>query len=378
MTADEKRFTLVELAATLSDVISLGRGDPDLDTPPRIIEEATRRMAIPPESLEVHGLPELRAAIAKRYRDEKGLEFDPESEILVTNGAQEGLFLSVLALLDAGDKILVPDPRYGSYDQAIATAEGEMVSLPTGGDYDFGLRPETVAAVDGGKVLLLVNPSNPTGALTTQDNVRAISKIAREKDLIVISDEVYEKLTFDEEVLSVAACEGMRERTVTLSSLSKTYAMTGFRLGYLIGPAPFIDAAVRLKANVSGPTALLSQYAGLEALEGPQDSVDAYRRIYAGRLKVMSEGLDSLEIPYGKPGGGFFMWADVSGYGIGAEMFCRELLTEHKVLMFPGTAFGAKWSGYVRISLLQPEDKIREAVERIRAYVATIDPSREF
>ncbi len=377
MTADEKRFSLVELSATLADVISLGRGDPDLDTPPRIIEEAMKRMANPPDALEVRGLPELREAIATRYREEKGLTFDPETEILVTNGAQEGLFLSVLALLNPGDKILVPDPRYGSYDQAVATAGGEMVALPTGDDYDFGLRPETVAAADGGKVLLLVNPSNPTGALTTQDNVRAIAKIAREKDLIVISDEVYEKLTFDEAVLSVAACDQMRERTVTLSSLSKTYAMTGFRIGYLIGPPPFVDAALRLKANVSGPTALFSQYAGLEALRGPQDSVDAYREIYAGRLKVMADGLDRLGIPYGKPGGGFFMWADVSRFGVTAETFCRRLLLDHRVLMFPGTAFGAKWGGYVRISLLQPEAKIREAVDRIAAYVSTLGAEEE-
>ena len=240
VTADEKRFSLVELAATLDDVISLGRGDPDLDTPPSIIEEAVARMAAPPEALEVRGLDELRRAIAARYRSEKALDFDPETEILVTNGAQEGLFLSVLALLDPGDTILVPDPRYGSYDQAIATAGGEMTALPTGEGQHFGLRPDAVSESEGGKVLLLVNPANPTGALTPPDDVRAIAKIARDRDLIVISDEVYEKLTFDEEVLSVAACEEMRERTVTLSSMSKTYAMTGFRIGYLIGPEPFI------------------------------------------------------------------------------------------------------------------------------------------
>lgn len=372
MKPDEKRFSLMELAATLDGVISLGRGDPDLDTPPHIIEQTMKRMAEPPDSLEVRGLEELRLAVAKRYRDEKNLDFDPETEILVTNGAQEGLFLSVLALLNPGDEILVPDPRYGSYDQAIATAGGEMVPLPTGDDHHFGLRPQTVAETNAGKVLLLVNPSNPTGALTPGDDVREIAKIAVDKDLIVISDEVYEKLTFGEEVLSVAACEEMRERTVTLSSLSKTYAMTGFRIGYLIGPPPFIEAAERLKANVSGPTALLSQFAGIAALEGPQDVVETYRQIYAGRLRVMREGFDRLGIPYGKPGGGFFLWADVSRFGIGAERFCRELLTNHRVLMFPGTAFGERWSNYVRISLLQPEERIEEAVGRIEAYVRSI------
>ena len=373
MKPDEKRFTLVELAATLDGVISLGRGDPDLDTPPSIIDEACRRMATPPESIDAAGLPELRAAIAKRYRDEKGLDFDPETEVTVTNGGQEGLFLSVLALLNPGDRILVPEPRYGSYDQAIATAGGEMVSLVTGEGYDFGLRPEAVAEAPEAKVLLLVNPSNPCGALTPADSVRAISEIAKEKGLIVISDEVYEKLTFGEEVLSVATCDGMRERTVTLSSVSKTYAMTGFRCGYLAGPAPFIDAVRRLKSDVSGPTALLSQYAALAAISGPQDSVEAYRKIYAGRLKVMSEGFDRLGIPYGKPGGGFFLWADVARFGIGAETFCRRLLTEERVLMFPGTAFGERWSDYVRISLLQPEERLEEALTRIERFVSTLN-----
>ena len=295
-------------------------------------------MATPPAELQVQGLGELRAAIAKRYSSEKSLDLDPESEILVTNGAQEGLFLTVLALLNPGERILVPDPRYGFYDQAIATAGGEIVSLPTGEGYDFGLTAKAVENADG-KLLLLVNPSNPTGALTPAERVREISAVARDKGLIILSDEVYEKLTFDEEVLSVATCNGMRERTVTLSSVSKTYAMTGFRVGYVIGPPAFIEAATRLKSDISGPTSLFSQYAALAAIDGPQDSVEAFRQIYAGRLGVMSKGLDALNIPYGKPGGGFFLWADISRFGVDAEPFCRRLLTEGRVLMFPGTVW---------------------------------------
>ncbi len=371
MKPDEKRYTLMELAATLDGVISLGRGDPDLDTPPHIIHEAHRRIASPPAELEVQGLGELRTAIANRYASEKSLDFDPDSEILVTNGAQEGLFLTVLALLNPGERILVPDPRYGSYDQAIATAGGEIVSLPTGDGYDFGLTAEAVENADG-KLLLLVNPSNPTGALTPAARVREISAVARDKGLIVLSDEVYEKLTFDEQVLSVATCDGMRERTVTLSSISKTYAMTGFRVGYVIGPPPFIEAATRLKSDISGPTALFSQYAALAAIDGPQDSVEAFRQIYARRLGVMSKGLDALNIPYGKPGGGFFLWADVARFGVDAETFCRRLLTEGRVLMFPGTAFGARWKHFVRISLLQPEDRIAEALGRLEAFVGSL------
>lgn len=370
MKPDEKRYSLMELAATLDGVISLGRGDPDLDTPPHIIEQACQRMSSPPSRLDRRGLSELRAAIARRYAREKGLDFDPESEVLVTNGAQEGLFLTVLALLNPGEKILVPDPRYGSYDQAIETAGGEIVSIPTGEGYDFALTPEALAPrAAAGKVLLLVNPSNPTGALTSPDRVRAIAEISREANLIVLSDEVYEKLTFGEEVLSVAACDGMRERTVTLSSVSKTYAMTGFRIGYLLGSTSFIEAATRLKGVISGPSALFSQYAALAALDGPQESTEAFRRIYAGRLRVMAEGLDRLGIRYGKPGGGFFLWADIGPFGLDAEVFCRKLLTDARVLVFPGTAFGEKWNRYIRISLLQPEAMIAEALERMERFV---------
>ena len=184
MKPDEKRYSLMELAATLDGVISLGRGDPDLATPPHIIDGALERMRNPCCSLPLAGLPELRAAIAKRYLEDKNLDFDPDAEVLVTNGAQEGLFLTVLALLDPGEKILVPDPRYGSYDQAIETAGAVRVPLGTGEGYDFSLSPETVTAnVAGAKVLLLVNPSNPTGALTPPERVRAISSVVESEGL---------------------------------------------------------------------------------------------------------------------------------------------------------------------------------------------------
>ncbi len=368
--ANEKRYSLMELAATLDDVISLGRGDPDLDTPRHVIDRAFELLNDAPEKLETMGLAELRSAIARRYRDEKGLDFDPDSEILVTNGAQEALFLAVMAILNPGDKVLVPDPRYSSYDQAIETSGGDIVSLPTGADFDFALDPATLAGAEEAKLLILINPSNPTGALIEEHQVEDLARIARDAGLLVISDEVYEKLVFDgQEVRSVAACEGMRERTVTLSSFSKSYAMTGFRVGYLLGDPAFIEAVTRIKAAVSGPTPLFSQLAARAALQGPQDFIDELGRIFTGRRKVMLEGLDRLRIPYGRHGGGFFIWADVSRFDLDAETFCHRLLTEARVLMFPGTAFGQKWSNFVRISMLQPEETIAKALARIENFV---------
>jgi aminotransferase len=368
------RYSLLELAETLPDVISLGRGDPDIATPSPIIEAALEEIRRPAALPPPRGLASLRSAIAERYRREKGLDFDPEREILITNGAQEGLFLAMLSLVDPGERVLVQDPRYSSYDQAIAASGGEVVEIPTGKDYDFALDPDELAArAPSAKLLVLVNPNNPTGALIPRDRVRQIARIAREAGLVVISDEIYENLVFDgARLLSVVECEGMRERTVTLSGFSKTYAMTGFRVGYLIGPPPFIDAAVRVKQAVSGPSPLLSQLAARAALGQPAERVGDIARLFERRRDVMTRGLDRLGIRYGRPGGAFYLWADVSGYGLAAEEFCRRLLLEARVLVFPGSSFGARWSGFVRISLLQSEARLEEALARLEKFVSAL------
>ncbi len=368
------RYSLMELAETLEDVISLGRGDPDLDTPASIREAALEALsrgslAVPP----VRGLLRLRMALAERYRRDKGWALDPEREILITNGAQEGLFLSMLALVDPGDPVLVPDPRYSSYDQAVEAAGGEIVEVPTGAGRDFALDPSALeraaAAHPGAKLLVLVNPSNPTAALTRKEQVREIARVARERDLVVISDEIYESLVFDgEDLLSVASCDGMPERTVTLSGFSKTYAMTGFRVGYLIGPSSFIDAAARLKQSISGPSPLFSQLAAEAAVAEPREASLERHRLFDRRRRLMMRGLDEINIPYGHPGGAFYVWADVSGYGLPAAELCRRLLLEARVLLFPGSSFGERWSDYVRISLLQPEPRIEEALARMRSF----------
>ena len=370
----DKRYSLLELAERLPDVITLGRGDPDIDTAAPIVEAACARaaaaVAVPP----VEGLGDLRQALADRYRRLKAFDVDPDREVLITNGAQEGLFLALLALVDPDEGVMMADPRYSSYDQAIAAAGGRLVDVPTTLAQEFRLSAADVRAHAAGvKVLVLVNPNNPTSALIPSADVRAIAAAARDAGLLVVSDEIYESLTFDgEAVQSVATCEGMRDRTVTLSGFSKTYAMTGFRVGYLVGPAPFIAAAAALKTALSGPTALLSQYAALAALEGPQDVIEDYRRMFERRRAVMIAGLSQAGIRFGHPGGGFYLWADVSSVGLDADTFCYRLLTEHRVLMFPGTSFGPRWSHYVRISLLQPEARLAQAVTRIVAFTARV------
>jgi aminotransferase len=372
--ATQSRYNLMQLAATMEGVISFGAGDPDLHTAPEIIREAVRRMTAASHPSPLRGLAELRDALAASYEERKGVSFDPESEILITNGAQEALFLTMLALVNPGDGVLTADPGYASYDQAVEAAGGVVVPIPTGENRRFELDPSELDRRSGqGRLLVLVNPSNPTGALILADGVRRISEVARERGLVVVSDEVYEGLVFDDAAyVSMVQCDGMRPRTVTLSSLSKTYAMTGFRVGYLIGPPAFIEAAARLKQVISGPCPSFSQYAAVAALTGSSEPAAEIRLTYARRRVAMMEGLDSLGIPYGYPGGTFFVWADISRFGLPAEEFGRRLLTGERVLLFPGTAFGARWQGYVRISILQPEERIAEGVERMRRFIRSL------
>jgi aminotransferase len=372
--ATQSRYSLMQTAAAMEDVISFGAGDPDLHTAPQIIRNAVSRMAAGPCLSPPRGLPELRSALARHYSGRKCVDFDPESEILITNGAQEALFLSMMALVNPGDGVLIADPRYSSYDQAIEAAGGVVVPLRTGDNHRFELEPSELLDKAGqGKLLISVNPNNPTGALLLPDAVRRISKIAQEAGLLAVSDEVYEGLVFnDAAYLSMVQCDGMRDRTVTLSSFSKTYAMTGFRVGYLIGPPAFVDAVARLKEITSGPCPAFSQHAALAALTGSQGPAEEIRMTFARRRAVMMDGLNSLDIPYGYPGGTFFVWADISRFELPAEEFCRRLLERERVLLFPGTAFGARWQGYVRISILQPEARIEEGLARMRRFLQTL------
>ena len=391
------RYRMMALARTREDVISLGRGDPDIDTSAAIIEGGLARFSetgrTPPGGVTsrrvgstadatgagpVRGLAALREGIARRYAGEKGVEVDPDREIVVTNGAQEGLFLAMLALVDPGDRIACQDPHYSSYDQAIGVAGGEIVPVPTGGDRPFRLgEGELREHAHGAKVLVFVNPSNPTGTCVDGDGVEALARAARELEMIVLSDEIYEDVVFNETPFrSFLAVDGARERTVVLSGFSKAYAMTGFRVGYLIGPPAFVDAVEALKSTTSGPCPAFSQCAALAALEADPDPRPAYLARYRARRRALMDGFARMGVPHGPHGGGLFMWADVSGSGMDAETFCYRLLDEAGVLMFPGNAFGRRWRGWVRVSLLAPEDHILRAMERIERFVGGLVAQR--
>ncbi len=362
------RYALMEMAREMDDVIALGRGDPDLDTPPHIVEAAKAAIRDGRTNpTPVKGMDKLRAAIAKHMREVNGLPVDADN-VMVTTGGQEGLFLAIQALIDPGDEILVPDPRYSSYDDAVHRAGGLMVAVPTNREDAFNLEAEAVEAAitPASKALLIVTPSNPTAGIVTEDRARAIADVAIRHNLIVIVDEIYGKIVYEPwRHFSIGSLPGMAERTITLDAFSKAYAMTGWRCGYVAAPANVIDAMARVKQFTTGPVATVSQWAGLAAMVGPQDCVSEYLKIYTERRAVLLDGLDRMGFAYGEPRGGLFVWADSSSTGIHAAELSYLLLKEGRVLIFPGTAFGEQWREYVRITMLEPIDTLEAAVERM-------------
>ncbi len=367
------RYALMEMAKEMGDVIALGRGDPDLPTPPHIVEAANRAMrdGLTGET-PVAGMPQLREAIAAHMRAINGLPVDADN-VMVTTGGQEGLFLAVQALIDPGDEILVPDPRYSSYDDAIRRAGGRMVMVPTEREDAFNLEAEAVEAAitPATKALLIVTPSNPTAGIVSEERQRAIAEVCIRHNLIVIVDEIYGKIVYSPyKHFSIGSLPGMAERTITLDAFSKAYAMTGWRCGYVAAPVDVIEAMARIKQVTTGPVATVSQWAGLAAMTGPQDCVSEYLAIYTERRRVLLDGLDQVGFAYGEPRGGLFVWADSSSTGIHAAELSYLLLQEGRVLIFPGTAFGEKWREYVRITMLEPIDTLREAVSRMLPVIA--------
>ena len=379
---DDSRYSLMELAASLDGVVSLGRGDPDADAPESVLEAACARIG-ETEPLDPLGQRWLRERIVEREEIRTGVRWDPDTETLVTGGAQEGIALAMLALVGEREEVLLADPRYTSYEQAIALARGRMAPVPCGGNCggrngdgheDFGMRAaateEALRQTERPRLLAIVNFSNPTGARTRAGEVEDLCRIADRHHLWVLSDEVYADMALDGEgpVLSPSTLPGMRNRTLTMGSVSKSYAMTGFRIGYLTGPADAIAACARAKAALSGPSPLFSQRAAAAALAGGEAFPARLREIYAPRRRLLLDGLARLGIPTAAHGGGFFVWADISRFGLSAESFCRRLLTEARVLMFPGTAFGKSWDRYARVSMLQSEDQIAEALARMESF----------
>ncbi len=367
------RTRMLGIAAGRSDVIALGRGDPDFHTPTHIVEAAKAAL----DSDKHHytgptGIPALREAIAANLGARYGLDYGAD-EIVVTAGAQEAIMLTMLGLCSEGDEVLITSPRFTTYDTAVRLCGGTPVPVPTFERDDFALDPAEIEAriTPRTRIFVLVSPNNPTGAVTPPAVIRAIADLAVRHDLVVVADEIYGRLIYPpNEHLSIATLPRMRDRTVTLNGFSKTYAMTGWRVGYLAAPADVVEMLTEPRHTLSINSCTISQYAALAALTGPQEPIDAMIREYDERRRWLMPALTAAGFTYGHPGGAFYIYTNVSSTGLPAPEFCERLLRETGVMLFPGTMFGDAGSDYIRISYLQPLPLIREAMERIASFTS--------
>lgn len=362
-------------AQGMTGVISLARGDPDQDTPPHIVEAGQQALA----SGRTHytswlGIPELRDAIAAKLERDNQIIANPDREILVTSGAQAALYVAIQTLLERGDDVLLPDPHYSAYDGAIAMSGARLVLVPSVGENGFRLTVSDLekAVTSRTKALILVDPSNPAGDVLPLQAAQEIADFAIRHNLVVLSDEVYEKLLFDSYAhTSIGSLPGMRTRTVSIFSFSKSYAMTGWRLGYMVGPPDFMESASELHSIISICASAPAQAAAVEALSGSQEHVSAMTATYRERRDFMIDALERLGLPCVRPRGGFTVMVDIRGTGMSSVDFCVHLLNKARVHIFPGVMYGPSAEGYVRITLLAPMARLREAVERIASALQT-------
>ncbi len=357
-----------DIVATMKDVISLGIGEPDFVTPDAIVEAGIRSM----HQGETHytsnaGLIELRRAVVQYLKASYGVDYDPLSEVLITVGVSEALYLSLSALLDPGDEVIVPTPCFVAYQAEVILAGGKLVELPTYAEDGFLPRPEALRAAitPKTKALLIGYPNNPTGAVATRQVLEEIAKIAEEFDLVVISDELYDQLVYGVPHVCFAGLPGMHQRTILLGGFSKNYAMTGWRAGFAAAPASILVGLARIHQYtiMSAPT--MAQYAALEAMLNGQKYVAEMRSEYDRRRKLIVGGLNSLGLPTFEPHGAFYAFPNIRASGMDEETFAQKLLEEEKVAVVPGSAFGPGGEGYVRCSYATAYEKIEEALRRI-------------
>lgn len=360
-----------DIAATMPDVISLGVGEPDFMTPADIRAAGQRSIDQTTAYTSNSGMLELRVALAAHLNRLYGADYNAETELLITVGVSEAMQAAALALLDPGDEVLMPEPCFVAYPAVTMFADAQPVYVPTNVSDGFQV---TGAALEAAvtprtRAILIGYPNNPTGAVLSQERMLEVAEVAERHDLLVLSDEIYDRLVYGVTHTCFAALPGMKDRTVLLGGFSKAYAMTGWRLGWLAAPAE-ITAAVRKVhqyAIMSAPT--MSQYAGLEALRFGEDSVQAMVAEYDRRRRVIVDGLNAIGLPTFEPQGAFYAFPQIGHLGLSSEAFAERLLTEEQIAVVPGDAFGPSGAGYVRACYATSMEKIERALERMARFV---------
>jgi aminotransferase len=364
-----------DLATAMDGSISLGVGEPDFVSPWRIREAGIFALEQGATSYTSnYGLLELREEIAAHLARLYGVRYDPATEILVTVGVSEGIDLALRALINPGDEVIGPDPAYASYMPNTVLVEGVYVPVPALANNDFCIRPADIEAqiTERTRAILFGFPANPTGAVMTREALAAIARLAERHNLAVLSDEIYDRLVYGVEHVCFAALPGARERTVLLGGFSKAYAMTGWRVGFAAAPAPIIEAMMKVHQYTVMCAPTVAQMAAIEALRSGEPDVQEMVREYDRRRRVMVARLNRMGLDCHEPRGAFYAFPSVGATGLTADQFAERLLFEEKVVVIPGTAFGANGEGYIRCCYATSLAEIEEAMDRMERFVGRL------
>ena len=361
-----------DIVNEMEDAISLGVGEPDFDTPWHIRDEGIYSLEKGRTFYTSNaGLKELRTEIVRYIQRTQGVSYDPMKEVLVTVGGSEAIDLALRAMVNPGDEVLIPQPSYVSYEPCAILADAVPVIIELKEENEFRLTAKELrdAITDKTKILVLPFPNNPTGAIMEKRDLEEIAEVVKEKDLFVISDEIYAELTYKEKHVSIASLPGMKERTILINGFSKAYAMTGWRLGYACAPAVIMEQMIKIHqfAIMCAPTT--SQYAAVEALKNGDDDVAQMRESYNQRRRYLMHAFQEMGLKCFEPYGAFYVFPCIKEFGMTSEEFAERLLREEKVAVVPGTAFGDCGEGFLRISYAYSLDNLKIAMEKIGHFI---------
>jgi len=364
-----------DLVLGMKDVISLGVGEPDFVTPWNVRESAIYALEEGYTSYTSNkGMVELRHDLAKYLKTKYGLEYDPEEEILITVGVSEAFDLSIRAIVGRGDEVLIPEPFYVSYGPIVTLCGGRPVYIKTDPEDGFKITPKVIGAhcTRKTKAIILNYPNNPTGASYSRKELLALARVIARRRITMISDEIYCDLTYDFKHTPFPTLPGMKDRTVYLNGFSKSFAMTGWRIGYVCGPREAIATMTKIHQYTMLCASIMSQMAAREALKNAERSVQEMKREYRRRREFVIAGLNELGLTCHKPEGAFYAFPSIKSAGLSSMEFCQRLLETQRVAVVPGTAFGPLGEGYVRISYASSLSNLREALSRMRAFLASL------
>lgn len=365
-----------DIVSEMPHAISLGVGEPDFDTPWHVRAEGIASLEKGKTFYTSNsGLIELRQEICKWYKRKYDVDYDYKKEALLTVGGSEGIDVALRAMLDYGDEVIIPQPCYVSYVPCVELAGGVPVTIELKNENEFRLTPQELldAITDKTKVLVLAFPSNPTGAIMTREDLEPIAKICQEKDIFVISDEIYSELTYgNEKHCSIASLPGMKERTIVINGFSKAYAMTGWRLGYALAPEIIATQMTKIHqfAIMCAPTT--SQYAAISAIKHGDADIEKMRTSYNQRRRYLLNAFREMNLPCFEPKGAFYMFPCIKEFGISSDEFATRLLREEELAVVPGTAFGDCGEGFLRISYAYSIEQLREAMERLDRFITRL------